>query len=98
MRYRYEIHIQDPETGLWTLYEKQVPYFKPVKGWIFEHNEWRDDREIQRKEVLAIVLEANNGKPSWEIKKDTLYAKLRVVERAEDFRHWQIVWEKGDWV
>lgn len=86
MRYRYEIHVQDPETGLWTLYEKQVPYLKTVKGWLFENLEWRDDRANQRKEVLAILFD-NAGK-----------LKLRVVERADDFRHWQIVWEKGDWV
>jgi hypothetical protein len=85
MRYRYEIQIQDPETGLWTLYEHQVPWLQDVKGWFFTHREERD-RATQRKEVKKIVLAAD------------YQTKLRVVELNDNIHYWQIVWEKGNWV
>lgn len=93
MRYYYEIQIQDPETGLWTVYEKQVAHLEAVKGW-FRQSQWRD-RAIQRQEVLAIVREATkyNGDPLF-----TLKTKIRVIELSDSIHHWKIVWEKGDWV
>ena len=84
MNYRYEIQIQDPETGLWSLAPKQISAIeKEAKHWWFGDD--LKDRATQRKEVKALL--------------DSMTSCVcRVIELTDSIDYWEIIWEKGNWV